>query len=229
MILDNLRDVHSRVNAVLKRLGRPADSVAVIGVTKFADVDSIKQALKGGLTDIGENKVQEGLKKFSILTDEFSGIRKHMLGHLQTNKTKQALQLFDVIQSVDSFKLAQEIEKQANHLDLTAKIFVQVNTAGEEQKFGIKPEETFALLKAIEGYSRVNVLGLMAIAPFTDDKAVVRRCFRDLKIIYDKAQAEFSGACNIKMQYLSMGMTDDFEIALEEGSNMVRVGRAIFN
>jgi pyridoxal phosphate enzyme (YggS family) len=151
-----------------------------------------------------------------------------MIGHLQTNKAKQAVQLFDLIQSVDSVRLADEIEKEAAKPAKTVDILIEVNTSGEEQKFGVHPDEVPILIKEISHCPHIRLLGLMTMAPLTEEKGRIRRCFRDLRELFDAVEEDFAASSNIQMKYLSMGMTSDYEIALEEGSNMVRIGRAIF-
>jgi pyridoxal phosphate enzyme (YggS family) len=197
-------------------------------VTKFADIAHIKEAIGLGVTHVAENKVQEARKKFLSLKDSPLKVTKHMIGHLQTNKVKQALEIFDCIQSVDSLKLALALEKQAAKINKHIDVFVQVNTAGEKQKYGITPSALLPLIGKIIKLEHVHLRGLMVIAPLTKDEAVIRQCFRDLRVLRDQANAQFSED-GLEIKYLSMGMTDDYEIALEEGSNMVRIGRAIFS
>lgn len=228
MIQDNISRIRSQIEAVCQRIGRDLGEITFIGVTKFADIPQIKEAIQFGLTHIGENKVQEALRKFPALEDSAVKVTRHMIGHLQTNKVKHALEIFDLIQSVDSFKLAAAIEKQAEILNKNSDILVQVNTAGEDQKFGAEPSEAIALIEEIAKLKHIRLLGLMTIAPYEVDEKITRKCFRDLRFLRDQINERFSFADNIEMKYLSMGMTADYAIALEEGSNMVRVGRAIF-
>jgi pyridoxal phosphate enzyme (YggS family) len=229
MIQDNIQRILGRIESLCSRIGRDPQDITCIAVTKFADVSAIKAAVEAGLTHVGENKVQEALKKFPELERSGLKVTRHMIGHLQTNKVKSALESFDMIQSVDSVRLAEEIELQAMKLGKTIDILVQVNTAEEPQKFGAAPAETGALIKRIVELKHVRLKGLMAIAPFTESQEVVRKCFRNLREIRDVIAQQYVGDDRVEMKYLSMGMTDDFEIALEEGSNMVRIGRAIFS
>jgi hypothetical protein len=227
MISDNIACIRENISRVCQKLGRNPDEITLVAVTKFASLSLVQEAIRQGIRDVGENKVQEALKKFTVL--ESPAVRKHMIGHLQTNKAKQALEIFDLIQSVDSLKLAREIQKQAAKLNKTAEILIQVNTAGEQQKFGADPREVSALLAEVLKFSNILVKGFMTIAPLTGDKDSVRCCFEDLRKLSERAQNEFRGSARFDPKHLSMGMTDDYEIALEEGSNMVRIGRAIFS
>ncbi len=228
MIKDNVLRVKDQVAAVCKRIGRDPHEVTVVAVTKYAEAPLMKEAVDAGLTVVGENRVQEVERKFPQLDAMNVKVSKHLIGHLQTNKVKLALQYCDLIQSVDSFKLAQEIEKQAAKINRNMDIFVQVSTSGEEQKFGVEHVEAIALVEEIAKLPHVFIKGLMTMAPLTEDKEIVRKCFRDLRIIRDELKNKFSNSDKIQMKYLSMGMSSDYEIALEEGSNMLRIGSAIF-
>jgi PLP dependent protein len=229
MIKAKLAALRTDIEAICCGCGRNPQDITLVGVTKFATVDNIKEAVAAGLTDIGENKIQFAKEKFSGFPPEFFlKIRKHLIGHLQTNKVKFIFDLFDVVQSVDSLKLAAEIDLQAKKRGCVVDVLIQVNCSGEEQKSGISKAEAFRLLEAVSGFSHLNVLGLMTIAPLTDDEARIRSCFRDLKLLFDSAAKQFNGCQNITMKYLSMGMTHDYKIALEEGATMLRIGSAIF-
>jgi hypothetical protein len=228
MIQDRISQLQSDISLTCARLGRNPEEIALVGVTKFAGEDKISQALDAGLINVGENKVQEAQRKYPALKSKYPDVKLHMIGHLQTNKVKAALEIFDVIQSVDSLKLAQAIQIQAERLNHDVDIFVQVNTSGEEQKFGMTPDEALTLIGQIAELNRSRIKGLMTMAPFIDDEVVIRDCFRTLKIIFDQAKERFVGHPRVDMKHLSMGMTDDYQIAIEEGSNMVRIGRKIF-
>jgi PLP dependent protein len=228
MIRDNVAKIFSRIEAVCRKNGQDPNDVTFVGITKYADISQIREAIAAGLTHIGESKVQEAKKKFFASEDFYTKVTKHLVGHLQTNKAKQAVEIFDCIQSVDSLKLAETIEEHAAKINKTVDILIQVNTAGEMQKFGIAPEKTFPLIENIISLKHLRLCGLMTIAPLTTDKAIVHKCFRDLRILRDEVSRRFSQDNRVVMTYLSMGMTDDYEIALEEGSNMIRIGRAIF-
>ncbi len=172
---------------------------------------------------IGENKVQEAKKKYQILTGD---IEWHLVGHLQTNKVKYAVEIFDLIHSVDSIKLAKEIDKRSLQFGKITNVLVEVNVSGEETKYGIRPEEIELFLGEISKFSGIRVMGLMTIAPIVKNKEEVRPYFKKLRELSKKINNE--NIKNVKMDYLSMGMTDDFEVAIEEGANMVRIGRGVF-
>lgn len=220
--------IWARIKAVCARIGKNPDEITLIGVTKYADVPAINEAVAHGLTHIAENKVQEARRKFPAVVEAGEPVIKHMIGHLQTNKARQALELFDFIQSVDSLKLATALEEQAAKLDKDIDVLLQVNTSGEKQKFGIEPDQLMNLVHHVLSLKHMRLKGLMTIAPLTDQKEIIRRCFRDLRVLHDEVNRLYADSSPLYMKYLSMGMTDDFEIALEEGSNMVRIGRAIF-
>jgi len=224
MIGDNISGILDKITAICQRIGRDSGEIVLVGVTKFADASQINEAIQSGLKHIGENKVQEAQKKFSLIKDSGLKVTRHMIGHLQTNKVKHALESFDLIQSVDSLKLAATLEVQAAKLNKNIDILLQVNTAGEEQKYGCEPSETVDFVSEIFKLKHIRLRGLMTIAPMVQDKDIVRQCFKDLCILRDQINKKFQ----IQLKYLSMGMTNDYEIALEEGSNMIRIGRAIF-
>lgn len=189
--------------------------VTIVAVSKGRSIEEIKEAVAAGITDIGENKVQEALLKYR----ELPTIKWHMVGHLQANKVKDAVKIFDLIQSVDSLHLAQEIDKQALKINKIQDILIEIKTSPEETKFGLKPEEAIPAIKEIAKLKNINIKGLMTIAPIVDDPEKTRPYFRLLRDLRDEIN---------KFQIFSMGMTDDFKIAVEEGATMVRLGRAIF-
>ena len=228
MISAKILEIQGKISSVCKQLGRNSNEVILVGVTKFAPAEKIEAAIQAGITHIAENKAQEAQKKFPELKKKYPQITCHLIGHLQTNKVKDILKVCDLIQSVDSLKLAQEIEKQAEKLGKIADILVQVKTSGEEQKFGVDPTKALQLVEQISKLKNIRILGLMTMAPFVDDKNIVRACFKQLREIRDEAARKFQGMPNVQMKYLSMGMTEDFDAAIAEGSNMVRIGRAIF-
>jgi len=223
-----LAGISAKIGEICARIGKDPGDIVLVGVTKYAQAAQINEALGAGLKHIGENKVQDARRKLSALPKSAAQVTKHMIGHLQTNKVRQCLETFDLIQSVDSVKLANAIEAQAEKLDKVADILVQVNTAGEEQKFGVAPADVFELVDHIARLRHVRLLGLMGMAPLGGGEPVTRRCFRDLRLLCDGINQRYKDIPSVHMKYLSMGMTDDFEIALEEGANMVRIGRAIF-
>ncbi|HLF17431.1 MAG TPA: YggS family pyridoxal phosphate-dependent enzyme [Candidatus Omnitrophota bacterium] len=228
MIRNNLAQIREQICDICQRVGRNPDEVTLVGVTKYADSALVQQAVEAGLKHIGENKVQDARLKFARLQEVGLKVTKHMIGHLQTNKAKDAVAIFDMIQSVDSLKLAAEVQRQAQNANKTMDVLIQVNTSGEQQKFGIRPDEAAALIQQMQDMTCLRVKGLMTIAPLTQDQNMIRRSFRDLKILKDAIVKQLPQSERVDMRYLSMGMSDDFAIALEEGSNMIRIGRAIF-
>ena len=222
-IKNNLEIINEKIKKAALKVNRNPEEIKLVAVTKTATIEQIKEAINAGVKIIGENKVQEAKEKYQILTADTEW---HLVGHLQTNKVKYAIEIFDCIQTVDSIKLAKEIDKRSLQFGKTTNVLVEVNVSGEESKYGIKPEEVEPFLKEISEFSRIRVRGLMTIAPIEEDKEVVRPYFRKLRELSKEIKSK--NIKNVKMDYLSMGMTDDFEVAIEEGANMVRIGRGIF-
>ena len=229
MISANLERIRGKISAVCGFLGKNPSEIVLVGVTKHAVASQIKEAMGAGLAHVGENRVQDAQNKFAQLGGDLAGVTKHMIGHLQTNKVKSAVELFDLIQSVNSLQLVKEIQKQAQNRQKEVDILVEVNTSGEAQKTGIRSEEIFSLIESISKCEHIRLLGLMTMAAHTEEKEVVRDCFRQLRKLFEQAREKFVNVPNIEMKHLSMGMSDDYEIAIQEGSNMVRIGRAIFS
>ena len=229
-IQQNISRVHEEISKICQRIGRDPKDITLVAVTKFAPIEAIQEAVNFGVIDIAENKVQEGQQKYpSVKPSPSKGsLKRHLIGHLQTNKVKDALKVFDLIQSVDSLKLAQEIEKQTQKLNRSADILVQVNISEEEQKFGADQSEALRLIEEILQLKNIQIQGLMTMAPFTEDQQMIRDCFRGLRELKNQVKEKFQGHPNLQMKFLSMGMSGDYAIALEEGSNMLRIGSAIF-
>ena len=222
VISDNLNDIREKIKIAAQKSNRKEEDITLIAVTKTYSPEVINEAIDCGVTDIGENKVQEIVEKY----DKVKKVRWHLIGHLQTNKVKYIIDKVYMIHSVDSTRLMDEIERQAKKHNVKMKILIQVNISGEESKFGIKPEEIDEMLLHAGTLNNVEVCGLMTILPKVDNCVSLRLQFVNIKRIYiDISQKKYN---NISMQYLSMGMSGDFELAVEEGSNMVRIGRAIF-
>jgi len=222
-IKNNLETINEKIKKAALKVNKNPQEIKLVAVTKTATIEQIKEAIIAGVKIIGENKVQEAKEKYQILTAD---IEWHLVGHLQTNKVKYAIEIFDCIHSVDSIKLAEEIDKRSLQFGKTTNVLVEVNISGEETKYGIKPEEVEPFLKEISEFSRIRVRGLMTIAPIAEDKEEVRPYFRKLRELSKEIKRK--NIKNVKMDYLSMGMTEDFEAAIEEGANMVRIGRGIF-
>lgn len=223
MLKENIELVKGNIKRVANKSGRAYDDITLLGVTKNVEVSKINESTKYGIENIGENRVQELNKKYGSLNDN---IKVHMIGHLQRNKVKDIVGKVDLIHSLDRISLAKEIEKRSKKIGVITNTLIQVNTSGEKSKYGISPKDIYELLKEIEKMDYIRVLGLMTIAPHTDNKEVIRNTFKDLRrIMEDIKQDAYK---NINMKYLSMGMTNDYEIAIEEGANIIRLGRAIY-
>ena len=223
LIGQNLEILKTRIDNACTKAGRSSQGITLVAVTKTVPVETIELAINAGIKIIGENRVQEAQEKFSFIGNK---VEWHLIGHLQTNKVKKALEIFSVIQSIDSLHLAAEIEKRANALNKTVPILIEVNTSQESTKFGVNPNELYGLIKDMLPLSHLQISGLMTIGPglAIEDKEKSRPCFRLLYELRQKTETEFG----IKLPYLSLGMTSDFEVAIEEGSNMIRIGAAIF-
>lgn len=222
-VKDNLETINKKIKEAALKVNRDPQEIKLVAVTKTATLEQIKEAINEGVKIIGENKVQEAKGKYQVLTKE---VKWHLIGHLQTNKVKYAVEIFDLIHSVDSIKLAKEIDKRSVQFKKTIDVLIEVNISGEETKYGYNPEKVEAFLKEISEFSGIRIRGLMTIAPISKNKEEVRPYFRRLRELSERIRDK--NIKNIKMDYLSMGMTDDFEIAIEEGANMVRIGRGIF-
>lgn len=220
---ENIKHVIAMKDEAAKKSGRPGEDVLLVAVTKLHTAEEINEAIDCGITDIGENKVQEIMDKF----DHVKPVRWHLIGHLQTNKVKYIIDKVSMIHSVDSLKLAQEINKRAEQHGLVMDILIQVNSAMEESKFGITTEETGQLIKDIlDTCPHVRIRGLMCIAPFEENPEDARIYFEEVKKQYD----EYGGIQHERLdfKYFSMGMSNDFQVAIEAGSNLIRVGTLIF-
>ena len=223
MIERRYQEIQKRIEDACRRVGRDPKEVTLIAVSKTKPVPMLKEAYDAGARDFGENKVQEILEKYPCLPDD---IRWHMIGHLQTNKVRQVVDKACLIHSVDSVKLAGEIEKEAAKRGITIPVLLEVNVAREESKFGFFPEEAEPALSQIAALSHVSVRGLMTIAPFVETAEENRLIFRKLYQLFIDIKSK--NVDNVNMNILSMGMTGDFEVAVEEGATMVRVGTGIF-
>lgn len=221
-IEQNLKNVEQRIAAAAKKSGRSREDIILVAVTKTHPADMMNEAIKAGVTDIGENKPQEVRDKYADVLP----VRWHLIGHLQTNKVKYIIDKCCMIHSVDSIKLMDEIEKQAKQHDVSMDVLIQVNISGEETKSGITAEELDELLMHAGELERVKVRGLMTIAPKCERQEDAAVHFRNMKMLFDETAKKVYK--NVSMEYLSMGMSGDFEAAIECGSNMVRVGSAIF-
>jgi pyridoxal phosphate enzyme (YggS family) len=222
-IKENIHNILEEMKVAAKRGGRDPRELLLIAVTKTRSPEEINEAIDSGITDIGENKAQEILEKY----DEVKSVRWHMIGHLQTNKVKYIIDKVSVIHSVDSMKLALEIDKRAKQHDKDMDILIQVNPASEDSKFGISIEETESMIEEVlKKCANLHIRGLMSIAPKADNPEDVRGYFKEMKLLYDKyGSIEHP---RIDFKYLSMGMSGDFQVAVEEGANAIRIGTSIF-
>lgn len=223
MIKDQLENVESRIQSACDRAGRSRNEVTLIAVSKTKPVSVLEEAYDLGVRVFGENKVQELSDKHEVMADD---IKWHMIGHLQRNKVKYIVDKVELIHSVDSLRLAEAIEKEAEKKNCVVNILIEVNVAEEESKFGVKMEEVESLVSEISKFQHIRVCGLMTIAPFVENAEENRHIFASLrKLSVDIAAKNID---NVTMSMLSMGMTNDYEIAIEEGATMVRVGTGIF-
>ncbi len=219
----SIAEVRRRIREAARRSNREEKEITLVAVTKTVDADNISRAAMLGITDFGENRVQEFLPKYRQLPH----LRWHFIGHLQTNKVKDVLGKVCLIHSLDRWRLAEYIDGKAKPLGLSkVEVLIEVNISGEASKYGVLPQDVPSFLDAIEGLECIRVRGLMTVAPQVEDPELVRPVFKELRSIFDNIKKKTYR--NTEMMYLSMGMTQDFEVAIEEGSNIVRVGTAIF-
>lgn len=221
-VKENLRLINARIEEATRRAGRNPGTVKIIAVTKRVSVERVREVLDAGITDLGENRVQEMTAKAGQLSSQ---ARWHLIGHLQTNKVKSVVGLVELLHSLDRWKLALEIERQANGQGVTVPALIQVNVSGETTKFGIKPGELMDFLAAMQELRHIKVKGLMTIAPYVDNSEETRPFFRELRLLARRCNEKLPGG---GLELLSMGMTNDFEVAVEEGANLIRLGTAIF-
>jgi len=222
-IKSNIRDITERVEKAAVRSGRKLEDITIMAVSKTIEPERIIKVIDEGILNLGENRVQELCEKFEIIDRKCNW---HLIGHLQTNKVKYIIDKVSMIHSVDSFELAQEIQKKANKIGKIADILIQVNVAGELSKFGLEPSAVLEFIRVVSTLSNLKIRGLMIIAPYAENPEKIRNVFKEgRKIFIDIRQENID---NINMDFLSMGMSNDFEIAIEEGANIVRIGTAIF-
>ncbi len=220
----NLLAVKSKIREVCSRVDRDPDDIKIVAVSKTFPFSRIIELNTIGQEDFGENRIRELRDKYYNISFQYSGkINYHFVGHLQSNKVKDVIAFISLIHSVDSLKLAEEIDVNAKKIKRIIDILIQVNTSQEPQKYGVASDEAVSLCKQISVLDNVRVKGLMTIAKLTDDREVIRQSFRKLKNLYDELKPDMKD-----FEYISMGMTNDFDIAIEEGSNMLRIGSAIF-
>lgn len=222
-IEQNIKILEDKIAKAAQKAGKSPEEITLVAVSKTVEPERIREAIRCGIKIIGENRVQEAEEKFKQIPEESE---KHLVGHLQTNKAKKAVELFDMIQSVDSLRLAEEVSKRAKAKGKRIDILVEVNTSAESTKYGLNPDEVMDFMKQISNLEGIKVKGLMTVGLFNADMEKVRPCFKKLKRIFDELKE--ANIPRIEMKYLSMGMTQDYEAAIEEGANMIRIGTAIF-
>ena len=219
-----LKDVKRRIEKAAQTSGRLPDSIRLVAVSKTIPAKKVKEAMEAGVTLFGENYVQEAGVKFNELYEYHASW--HFIGHLQSNKAKYAVRLFDLIHSVDSLKLARELNKQAKKVNKIQDVLIQVNMSGETSKSGIAPQDVASLIKEISSLENLTIKGLMTMPPFFNDPDTVRPYFSALRDLRDQLKKE--SPPNVTLAELSMGMTGDYEVAIAEGATLVRIGTAIF-
>lgn len=216
-------EVNERIALACRRAGRSETSVTLVAVTKNVSAERVREALAAGVTHIGENRVQEAQDKFPHLPQ---GVTRHMIGHLQTNKVRPTLELFEWLHSIDRLRLARAVANRAQDSGRMLNCLVQVNVADEESKFGVGYDEAMGLISEVGKLPGIGVRGLMTIAPYQASERELRRVFGGLRTLAERVGAE--GLPGVSMEHLSMGMSGDYELAVEEGATMVRVGSSIF-
>ena len=214
-------DLHGRIAEACEEYNRDTDDITIVAVTKTHSPAIIKTAVAAGLHNIGESKIQEAEPK---ILEVGPIARFHLVGHLQTNKVKKAVQLFDMIQSVDSLKLAEEISRRASEIERTIACLIEVNCSGESQKYGIPPDQCLELVRRTNALSNISLVGLMTIGPFVDDEQTIRDAFSFCRGLFKQSQ----DIVGDQFDTLSMGMTHDFPLAIAEGATMIRIGTALF-
>lgn len=222
-IADNLSQIEEKITLACERAGRSREEVKLIAVSKTKPVEDIHEAIAYGIRSFGENKVQELKEKMEILGEELDW---HLIGHLQTNKVKHIVGKVSLIHSLENMRLAEALDKEAKKRKTTVDVLVEVNVAKEDSKFGIKPEDAEGFIRQVSEFENIRIKGLMTVAPYTDISEENRRYFKELKkIMVDLNRKNIH---NVNMSVLSMGMTGDYEVAIEEGATLVRVGTGIF-
>lgn len=219
----NIAGIKEEIKKICHNCGRNPEDITLVVVTKTVDPERINYAVDCGASDLGENKVQEIVDKYEPVS---KNVKWHLIGHLQTNKVKYIIDKVELIHSVDSIKLAEEISKRAEKYDITKDVLVQINVAEEETKFGIGLDEAVNFVKNISEFGNIRIKGLMTIAPYSENPEGVRLVFRQLREKFDELSQ--MNLPNTEMKYLSMGMSNDYQIAIEEGANIIRIGTAIF-
>ncbi|MBN1522569.1 MAG: YggS family pyridoxal phosphate-dependent enzyme [Candidatus Aureabacteria bacterium] len=224
-IQENYRRVKETIMSLLARSGRPENDCLLVAASKYAGLEKMQVLLNLGHRDFGENRVQDAERKSFFLLNEFPDIRWHMIGHLQSNKAGKAVSVFTSIQTVDSEKLARKLDNMAAQMDKKMPVLIQVNASGEETKSGVSPEELDSLLNVLIYLQHIDVQGLMTMPPYSEDPEDSRKYFRVLRELKQRCNHRLGSE---RLRILSMGMSHDFTVAIEEGANIVRIGSALF-
>jgi len=221
MIAENLNKIEDKIAESCIRCSRNRSEIRLIAVSKTQPISVINEVLEAGIKDLGENKAQELRDKSELIAGNFSW---HYIGHLQTNKIKYVIKAAEFIHAVDSVKLAEEINRKSKEINKNQKVLLEIKTSDEATKFGLaKEKEIFEIAESCKNNSNLNLVGLMTMAPYTDDESVIRNCFTQLRTLKGKLNKN-----GFALSELSMGMTNDYMIAIEEGATMLRIGTAIF-
>ncbi|MFH1995998.1 MAG: YggS family pyridoxal phosphate-dependent enzyme [Candidatus Omnitrophota bacterium] len=223
MIEDNYRHIQERIVSACKRSGRDPSDVRIIAVTKGVPAEQVREAIRLGIREVGENRTQEALMKHQCVE---GAITWHMIGHLQTNKVLDAVTIFSLIHSVDSVRLAKNINQCADAVSKIQDVLIQVNISDESSKFGVRQDEIEDFIAQTSGFLNIRIAGLMGMARIAEDPEEVRPSFSRLRAVFDRVRT--IGRKGVEMKHLSMGMSQDFEVAIEEGATMVRIGTALF-
>jgi len=223
MITENLNTVRERMAHAARRTGRNPEDVVLIAASKGVDVERLNEGLSAGIRMLGESKVQEAMPKLQALGNKAEW---HFIGHLQSNKVKYVVGAFTLIHSVDSIELSEEINSRAEKMGMVQNVLLEVNVSGEKGKYGVMPDKVNTITKAFSGLKHISLRGFMTVPPYSDDPEDARPYFRMLRELRDNAM--HTGICTDDCRELSMGMSGDFEVAIEEGATMVRIGTAIF-
>jgi len=222
-LLNNINIINENIKSAAQKSGRNPDDITLIAVTKTVNIDTINEVIELGVRNIGENKVQEIEKKYEHISNN---VKWHMIGHLQSNKVKSIIDKVDLIHSLDRMSLAEEIQKRAKYKDIIVDVLIEVNVAEEESKHGLKISEVIPFIESIIAFEHIRICGLMTVAPYVEEPEEIRYVFRKLKELFEEIKSRDYE--NTRMKYLSMGMTNDYQIAIEEGANLVRIGTGVF-
>lgn len=228
-VKENIQRIRTGIEVLCQKIKRNPGEITLLAVIKEADIEQVKEAIEAGITDLGENRVQEALIKYNLLNTQYpipNTLKWHLIGHLQSNKAKDAVKIFDLIHSVDSLHLADEINKQAEKINKIQDILIEANTSGEKTKFGLKPDETIEVIKKAAEFKNIRINGLMTIAPLSDNPESTRSYFSSLRELSKKINTIRNTQDALRI--LSMGMSQDYKVAIEEGATIVRIGSAIF-